>query len=63
VFSLETESGTQHWLGLQNFYVITRYNRSVNYAMVVHELAREVREALRREADGPDVRPGGRFAP
>jgi peptidoglycan lytic transglycosylase B len=63
VFSLEAESGTQHWLGLQNFYVITRYNRSVNYAMVVHELAREVRDALKREADGMGSQPGGRSTP
>jgi membrane-bound lytic murein transglycosylase B len=44
---IEAESGPQHWLGLQNFYVITRYNRSVNYAMVVYELARELRARLR----------------
>jgi membrane-bound lytic murein transglycosylase B len=43
---VEAESGPQHWLGLQNFYVITRYNRSVNYAMVVYELARELRARL-----------------
>jgi membrane-bound lytic murein transglycosylase B len=61
VFALEAESGVQYWLGLQNFYVITRYNRSVNYAMVVHELARELRDALRREGGG--AQPGGSFAP
>ena len=57
VFSLEAESGTQYWLGLQNFYVITRYNRSVNYAMVVYELARELRGAMRREAGGTGSQP------
>jgi membrane-bound lytic murein transglycosylase B len=30
---------------LNNFYVITRYNRSINYAMAVNELA----TALRRQ--------------
>jgi membrane-bound lytic murein transglycosylase B len=48
LIKLETESGPQYWFGLQNFYVITRYNRSVNYAMAVYELAREIRQ--QREA-------------
>ena len=39
---LETESGPRYWLGLNNFYVITRYNRSINYAMAVLELAQEI---------------------
>jgi membrane-bound lytic murein transglycosylase B len=45
VFSLETESGSRLYLGFENFYVITRYNRSVNYAMAVWELARELKVA------------------
>lgn len=43
---VEADSGPQYWLGLQNFYVITRYNRSVNYALVVYELARELRSRM-----------------
>jgi membrane-bound lytic murein transglycosylase B len=43
LIALETEGGLRYWLGLQNFYVITRYNRSINYAMAVHELARELK--------------------
>ncbi len=49
VIELEAEEGTQVWLGYENFYVITRYNRSPLYAMAVYELAREIREA--REAE------------
>jgi membrane-bound lytic murein transglycosylase B len=45
---LEGEAGNEYWLGLQNFYVITRYNRSTNYAMSVFHLAGEIRRA--REA-------------
>lgn len=39
---------TQYWLGLNNYYVITRYNRSAAYAMSVIELGQAIREA--REA-------------
>lgn len=49
VFLVETEDGPRYWLGLNNFYVITRYNRSVNYALAVYELAREVRALVRPE--------------
>ena len=41
---LETQPGvTEYWLGLNNFYVITRYNKSTLYAKVADELAREIR--------------------
>ncbi|MFC4158173.1 lytic murein transglycosylase B [Chitinimonas lacunae] len=43
---LETAPGiTHYWLGLQNFYTLTRYNRSTLYAMAVHEMAGAIRAA------------------
>lgn len=39
---LEAEGEFQHWFGLHNFYVITRYNHSPLYAMAVYELSQAV---------------------
>jgi membrane-bound lytic murein transglycosylase B len=36
-----------HLVGLQNFYALTRYNRSSFYAAAVNELAEEIRAAYR----------------
>lgn len=47
-FRLEAEQGNEYWIGLANFHAITRYNRSVMYAMAVHELA-ELLSAARKE--------------
>ncbi|MCE2950388.1 MAG: lytic murein transglycosylase B [bacterium] len=52
VFPLIMKEGTEYWLGFDNFFVITRYNRAIHYAMAVFELAREIR-ALRA---GPTAR-------
>ena len=45
--SLEQEQGPEYWLGLQNFYVITRYNHSPLYAMAVYQLAQAITDAYR----------------
>ncbi len=44
---LETESGIQYWFGFKNFYVITRYNRSTNYAMAVYEIAQGIKSRVK----------------
>jgi membrane-bound lytic murein transglycosylase B len=47
LIGFEQPDGQEYWVGLNNFYVITRYNRSPLYAMAVTQLAGEIRE--RRE--------------
>ncbi len=42
VISLEGKDGREYWVGFTNFYVITRYNTSVMYAMAVHQLGQKI---------------------
>ena len=41
---LDGENGDEHWFGMGNFYVITRYNHSPMYAMAVYQLAQLIKE-------------------
>jgi membrane-bound lytic murein transglycosylase B len=53
LIAAQAESGMQYWLGFNNFYVITRYNRSTNYALAVNELAQELVRARQRPGNPP----------
>ena len=44
LIEFDTESGPEYWIGLPNFYVITRYNQSPLYAMAVYQLGQEIRK-------------------
>lgn len=44
VIELITEKGAEYWLAYPNFYVITRYNSSPQYALVVYLLSQQLRE-------------------
>lgn len=46
LIELEAEEGPEFWIGLNNFYVITRYNHSPLYAMAVTLLAEAIRERM-----------------
>lgn len=46
---LELKTGEKYWLGLQNYYVITRYNHSRMYAMAVHQLSQEILKQYQRQ--------------
>lgn len=44
VIQLETANGPEYWLAYPNFYVITRYNSSPQYALAAYLLAQQLQE-------------------
>ena len=42
LYRMELSDGEEFWLGLNNFHVITRYNRSRLYALAVHQLSQAI---------------------
>ncbi len=48
LLTLTGDDGTEHWVGFHNFFVITRYNRSVMYALAVHQLGQEIAIEVKR---------------
>jgi len=52
VIKLEIENGFEYWMGLGNFYTITRYNHSPLYAMAVYQLSEEIRKTYEQSLHG-----------
>lgn len=50
LLTLAGKDGDEHWVGFHNFFVITRYNRSVMYALAVHQLGEEIMLEVERSA-------------
>jgi membrane-bound lytic murein transglycosylase B len=50
LLTLDGPDGDEHWVGFHNFFVITRYNRSVMYALAVHQLGQEIALEVKRSA-------------
>jgi len=52
IIRLETgEDEHEYWIGLNNFYVITRYNHSKLYGMATFLLSQQIREAMEAQHD------------
>jgi len=42
LLTYEGDDGIEHWVGFHNFFVITKYNRSVMYALAVQQLGQMI---------------------
>jgi len=51
LLTFEGKDGMEHWVGFHNFFVITRYNHNVMYALAVHQLGQEIAIEFNNYAD------------
>lgn len=51
LLTYDGKDGIEHWVGFHNFFVITRYNRNVMYALAVHQLGQEIAIELNKHAN------------
>ena len=50
LLTYENIDGIEHWVGFHNFFVITKYNRNVMYALAVHQLGRQISSRIAVDA-------------
>lgn len=50
LLTYEGHEGIEHWVGFHNFFVITKYNRSVMYALAVHQLGQAIAAQMTNHA-------------
>ena len=55
LFRMELKDGAEYWLGLHDFYVITRYNHSAMYALAVFQLGQAIKAGRVAALARPDL--------
>ena len=50
LLTYEGVDGMEHWVGFHNFFVITKYNRSVMYALAAHQLGQAIADKVAASA-------------
>jgi len=50
LLTYEGDDGIEHWVGFHNFFVITKYNRSVMYALAAHQLGQMISAKVDNDA-------------
>ena len=50
LLAYENGEGPEYWVGFHNFFVITKYNRSVMYALAVYQLGQQISSKVDADA-------------